>query len=205
MLVKKAIIFDLNGVFIKSPKLSDRFRDDFNVPEKEFMPALLEIMQKVRRPGSMDVFLLWRPYLKKWEIDFSKDQFFDYWFGKEGVDETLFEFALELKKMGYKIFILSNNFIERAKYYEKEFPELFDKMGIFDRVYYSWQTGFVKPDKRAFELLLKENDLNPTECLYFDDSLRNIESAAELGIESYLFDGIEDIKTKLNFNKWSAR
>ena len=29
----KTVIFDLNGVFIKSPKLSERFRDDLSVPE----------------------------------------------------------------------------------------------------------------------------------------------------------------------------
>jgi len=36
----KAIIFDLNGVFIESPYLSDRFAVRFGVPKQDFLIVL---------------------------------------------------------------------------------------------------------------------------------------------------------------------
>lgn len=72
----KAIIFDLNGIFIQSPKLSDRFRDELGVPTEKFLPALKEIMDKVRQPKADHAFHYWKPYLKEWGIAMSEKEFF---------------------------------------------------------------------------------------------------------------------------------
>ena len=99
--------------------------------------------------------------------------------------------ALELKYRGYHIIILSNNFMERAEYYAKNFSFLTE---IADKVYYSWQTGFVKPDPRAYQKILEDNNLEPDECIYFDDSEENIRVAGELGIRSFLFDNVDSVR-----------
>jgi len=62
-------------------------------------------------------------------------------------------------------------------------------MAIFDRVYFSWQTGHQKPDEQAYLQVLDENKLNANECLYFDDSEANVASAKALGINSYFYSG----------------
>jgi putative hydrolase of the HAD superfamily len=183
--MKKAIIFDLNGVFIISPRLSERFESDFNVPSDEFMPVLQDIMDKVRRPGAENTYTLWKPYLDKWKINFFEKEFLNYWFSAEKENMGLIDLARSLKEKGYKLIILSNNFRERADYYDKTFPFIRE---LFDGVYYSWQTGFVKPDVRAFENILENHNLKPIDCLYFDDSGKNIQLANSIGIESYIFD-----------------
>jgi putative hydrolase of the HAD superfamily len=109
----------------------------------------------------------------------------------------MIEIARELKGKGLKIFILSNNFIERTDYYKKNFPFLQE---LFDKIYYSWQTGFVKPDIRAYEKVLKDNNLLPAECLYFDNSKENIEIANNLGIKSFLFEGLDGFRKALKEN-----
>lgn len=48
----KAAIFDLNGIFLQSPKLSDRFEKDFGVATSVFLPKLSEIMDRVRQPNA---------------------------------------------------------------------------------------------------------------------------------------------------------
>lgn len=53
----KAVIFDLNGVFIQSPKLSDRYKEQFGVPIEEFLPVLNEILNKARLPKAGNSFL----------------------------------------------------------------------------------------------------------------------------------------------------
>lgn len=184
--MNKTIIFDLNGVFIVTPRLSDRFLNDFGVSIDEFMPALSEIMDKVRLPDAVSSYSLWAPYLKKWGIGFSENEFLDYWFSAEvKANEELVEIARKLKNKGYKLIIMSNNFRERAEYYAKTFKFMGE---LFEKVYYSWQTGFVKPDARAFQQIFTDFNLQPSDCIYFDDSDKNIQLAESLGIESYIFD-----------------
>lgn len=193
-LMMQGVIFDLNGVFIKSPKLSDRFQDDFGVAPKAFLPALKEVMEKVRMPGAGRAFGYWEPFLKAWGVGFDEKTFFDYWFNAEKEVPEMVALALELKERGVKIFILSNNFSERAAYYEKSFPFL---KNISDKIYYSWQTGYVKPNRLAYTLILEENKIKPSDARYFDDAEENIKVAQELGIQSYLFKDVADTRSKL--------
>ncbi len=189
----KAVIFDLNGIFIQSPKLSDRFQDKFSVLTENFLPALKEIMAKVRNPNAGDAFLYQKPYLKKWGIKLTKEEFFNFWFSGEKEIKELVDLAKQIKNKGVNIFILSNNFSERATYYKREFPFL----KIFNKIYYSWQTGFVKPNSEAFQSLLLENNLKPEESIYFDNSEENVVAANYLGIKSFLFEGIDEFKKVL--------
>ena len=71
----KAAIFDLNGIFLQSPKLSDRFEKDFGVPVAVFLPKLSEIMDKVRQPNAGRAFDYWQPALKEWKVNFSEQEF----------------------------------------------------------------------------------------------------------------------------------
>ena len=190
----KAVIFDLNGVFIQSPYLSDRFEEKFGVSAKEFLPALREIMARVREPNAEDTFNYWRPYLKKWGVNLIKEKFFDFWFCAEKKNSEMVEIAKRIKKRNIKLFILSNNFKERADYYKQKISFLEE---IFDRIYYSWQTGFIKPNLEAYKKILRDNNLQPKECLYFDDLKENIEVANSLGINSFLFKGISQTEEVL--------
>ena len=45
-----------------------------------------------------------------------------------------------------------------------------------------------KPDAEIFELVLNENNLQPHETLFIDDSVQHVESAKKLGIQAYLLD-----------------
>lgn len=181
----KVVIFDLNGVFIKSRKLSERFSERYGVASDEFLSALNAIMPKVRMPGAGDAFAYWNPYLEKWGVNLTKEAFFDFWFsGEEEVSEMV-SLARELKARGVKLFILSNNFAERTAFYQAHFPFLVE---LFEKVYYSWQTGYRKDGEKAYQTVLAENGLAPEECAFFDDSPGNIEIARCLGIHAYLFE-----------------
>ena len=56
---------------------------------------------------------------------------------------------------------------------------------IFEKTYYSHQFGRRKPDGDSFSALLKENDLQPEETLFVDDSIQHIESARKIGIRTF--------------------
>jgi hypothetical protein len=113
----RAAIFDLNGIFLVGPKLSDKFAEDFGVSETDFLETLGEVMQRVRRPGAGPAFDYWEPALRRWGIDMTEAEFWRYWFGTERPNEEMIALAKEARARGYLVFILSNNFKERAEYY----------------------------------------------------------------------------------------
>ncbi|MDQ3075588.1 MAG: HAD-IA family hydrolase [bacterium] len=192
----KAIILDLNGIFLQSPKLSKRFEQDFNIKEEVFLPALFEIMEKVRKPGALPAFTYWQPYLEKWDLSLSEKDFWDYWFGAEMPSEKMINFARSLKEKGIKVIILSNNFKERAEYYGS-YPWIHDAV---DKVYFSWQTGFVKPDIQAWEFVLTDNNLKVEECIYFDDQQKNLDASEKVGIRAYMFTNEKELEEIVNKN-----
>ena len=190
----RAVVFDLNGVFIQGPLLSDCFQKDFIIGPERFLPALKSTMDIIRLPGASHVYEYWEPYLKTWGVNLSKDQFVDYWFKTEKEVPEMIEIVETLKKNGTKVFILSNNFRERTDYYNAHFSSL----KMFDGLYYSWQTGFVKPSAEAYRNILEKNQLAAADVVYFDDSEKNIEVARSLGIQAYIFVGPAQVKSVLN-------
>lgn len=92
-------------------------------------------------------------------------------------------------KQNYNTYLLSNTCEPHIEVFERE---LYLEHGVknfedyFDRVYYSCRVGMRKPDKEIFELVLKENELNPTETVFIDDSIQHVKAAGECGIRSYL-------------------
>lgn len=190
----KAVIFDLNGVFIHSPKLSDRFEKDFNVPVSEFLPKLGEIMDNVRKPNAKSAFSYWEPVLKEWNVNLTEKEFWDYWFSAENSSEEMISLARDLKSRGIKVITLSNNFKERADYYG-HYPWMHE---VMDKTYFSWQTGLVKPNVEAWKLVLKDFSLEPNECIYFDDQEKNLKAAESLGIKSFMFSSPEEVKVKID-------
>jgi glucose-1-phosphatase len=190
----KAIIFDLNGIFIQSPKLSNRFEKDFNIPISQFLPKLSQVMDKVRQPNAASAFLYWKPILEEWKVNLSEQEFWNYWFKAETVSKMMVNFAKELKAKNIKIFVLSNNFKERADYYG-HYPWMHK---VVDKSYFSWQSGFVKPNPQAWLQILYENNLKPEECLYFDDQDKNLKVSESVGIKAFIFTNEENLQKIVN-------
>jgi HAD superfamily hydrolase (TIGR01509 family) len=186
-----AVIFDLNGVILQGELLSNCFQSSFGVPKEDFLPALKEIMKIVRQPNTPSVFSLWKPYLTKWGIKFTESELLDFWCSAEKVTPGFLEYLSHLHSLGIKIFILSNNFRERTQYYRQNFPEIFQNI---DKVYFSWETGLVKPSVEALNLLLSENNLTPGDCIFFDDSQENVDPATSLGIHAKKWLSLENAK-----------
>ncbi len=97
------------------------------------------------------------------------------------------ELVKKLKESEKKIFLLSNISIGFAEDYKNIAPinELFS---LFDGLVFSGPLGIVKPDKEIFCHLLNTYNLNADDCIFIDDSEKNINGAVNAGIEGYLFD-----------------
>ena len=99
------------------------------------------------------------------------------------------EFLRELKKE-YRLFVLSNT----NEIHLKAFTQIIEQslgyqnyLDQFEQVYYSNEIGMRKPDKEAFQWVLKENKLEAEKTLFVDDTEKNLIEAAELGIRTALY------------------
>ena len=105
-----------------------------------------------------------------------------------GIEPGNHELLLNLKEK-YRIFLLSNinsiHFDHIMDYLKSEFG--FDGNDhIFEKTYYSHLTGKRKPEPEIFELVLQENNLDPAETLFIDDSPQHLAAAQKLGIQTFL-------------------
>ena len=188
----KAVAFDLNGVVItESDYFTNRLAKKYGLPSGVFYNIFKEVIRIARQPGCDDFFKLWQPGLKALGLLIPKEEFFDLWFSNEKLVPVFLEYFKDLRARGTKIFILSNNFKERTSYYRQNFPEIFEAV---DQVYFSWETGFVKPDPQAYQNILTTNDLSADELVYFDNDDANIQAAKSLDIKAFKYQSLENTK-----------
>ncbi|MDO9633586.1 MAG: HAD family phosphatase [Paludibacter sp.] len=57
---------------------------------------------------------------------------------------------------------------------------------LFDKCYYSYEVGAVKPGEEIFLKLLQDAGVKAENCLFLDDGEKNIETAKKLGFNTYL-------------------
>lgn len=106
---------------------------------------------------------------------------------------TNFEYIKTLKKQGYKLYLLTNITEDSYNYIN----DLININSIFDGGIYSYQEHIIKPDKRVYNLLINKYNLKRSETIFFDDKEKNVISAINQGISSYVFRSIEDIKNNI--------
>ena len=113
-----------------------------------------------------------------------------------GIPQGNHELILNLKSK-YRTFLLSNineiHFDHIMKYLKDDFGfESNDH--LFEKIYYSHLLGKRKPEAEIFEQVLMENNLDPAETLFIDDSPQHIEGAKKLGINTYLMTAPDTIQ-----------
>ena len=110
--------------------------------------------------------------------------------------KTNFEYIKKLKNKGYKLFLLTNITEDSYNYIN----DLININKVFAGGIYSYQEGVVKPNHDIYNLLINRFNLNKDETVFFDDKVKNVLAAKEMGIKSYVFNSIEDIENVLDKN-----
>ncbi|MEM8792996.1 MAG: HAD family phosphatase [Pseudomonadota bacterium] len=103
---------------------------------------------------------------------------------------ALFE---RLEARGVALYGLTNFSQEKWPDTVARFPFL----SRFRDVVVSGEVGMVKPDPRIFELLLSRNGLDPAQCLFIDDSEKNVEGARAVGLTTHHFTEADRLATAL--------
>ena len=188
----KNIILDVGGVIF----------DDSKTNVERLLGKNVDHIYKVAYGSGFKKCLLGEMSIKEY-IDSLKDEdeFDDikYILEKDNLEKSYplmkdnFEYVKELKKQGFRLFLLTNITKESHEYIDSVIN--IDK--IFDGGIYSYQEHLVKPNYEIYELIINKYNLNKDETLFFDDKVKNVNAANECGIRSYVFTSIDDIKSKI--------
>ena len=122
-------------------------------------------------------------------------QVYDNWINTISPIKEMISLVNDLHKNGKRLYLLSNISVGFANAYSevKWIDELFS---VFDGLVFSGPLGIVKPNTDIYKYLINEYSLNADECLFIDDTEKNIKGAQLAGISGYLFDGDVDALRK---------
>lgn len=98
-----------------------------------------------------------------------------------------------LKEKGYHVYYLSN-FSEKAG---EDCAETLDFLPYMDGGVFSCEEKIIKPDPAIYQLLLTRYDLKAEECVFLDDTEKNIIAAKKEGIHGIVFHNKEQAAEEL--------
>ncbi|HEY5822984.1 MAG TPA: HAD family phosphatase [Cyclobacteriaceae bacterium] len=186
----KNIIFDLGGVII-----------NLSVPATfaAFAQASGKPLDEVSKYASHQAFFdyekglisdqQFREEVKnilEWK---AKDETFDICWNAMLLDIPIERLQLlERLKKEYRVFLLSNTNEIHLKKFNHILKVTSGRESMdyyFHKAYYSHRMKMRKPDTEIFEFVLKENQLDPSQTLFLDDNVSNLEGAAQTGIQTF--------------------
>ena len=77
---------------------------------------------------------------------------------------------------------------------EKLLPDVAER---FDQLCFSYQVGALKPEPDAYLATLQRLDISPGQCVFVDDTKRNVEGARAVGIDAFCFISVDALAKEL--------
>ncbi|MCH8304549.1 MAG: HAD-IA family hydrolase, partial [Candidatus Marinimicrobia bacterium] len=110
----------------------------------------------------------------------------------EAGDDGIEEIVRSLSKK-YQLAILSNT---NPVHYE-HIKEKYSIVGLFDHILLSYEMGAVKPDAEAYKKLMNATSKLPSQHLFIDDRIENIDAAKEIGMVGIHYLSVENLRMEL--------
>jgi len=204
---KKSLLFDLGNVLLPID-LSLTFQA-FSQLSTSFNPT--EIQDKIINEGlwlGYEAGLLnddeFRILLRDQLVLNCSNEEFDQAFSVLLLDfpSNIYSFLEDLSS-NFDLYLLSNTSVIHSRIFlnNQLGPHGENLFGLFKKAHFSYEMGLVKPNPLIYQKVLRENNLEAGQLVFFDDNAANIESASKLGIDSILIDtktSLSQISAKIN-------
>ena len=108
------------------------------------------------------------------------------------IDGTV-DILLELKDQGTPLYAITN-------WHQDKFRQTrarYDFLQHFRDIAVSGDEGVIKPDPAIYRLLLERNGLNASDCLFIDDSPKNVAGAEAVGMKAHHFTSPQSLRARL--------
>ena len=187
------ILVDVHGVLTngdEGQKFSLSLKNNFNInPEEQniFWRNYVDKLDK-NKITSIEYINLFN---QKFNVSFNPDKYFNSIINFIIPNTKLLEYLSGVSDK-YKIIIVSDNFFDLANKLENVLKNDFEKYPKF----YSYKYGLTKKDG-LLQLVINNLKVDPQNCLFIDDSPKNIETAVGLGIKSILFENNQQLFTQI--------
>ncbi len=177
----KTVIFDLGGVVVaRNPaKVTEEFREFFSFLAHKQMPLFWEEYDRGTQTLDQTIEIISK--IKSLSVDLCRTTVMEAITMQEPIAPTA-KLIEELHANGFRLLVLSNMSLE--------FIEFIRQMPIyqyFSGEVVSCEEHVVKPEPEIFKLILDRYDVDPSDALFIDDRVANIEAAAAQGINTFLF------------------
>lgn len=109
--------------------------------------------------------------------------------------------TLQRLKNNYRTFVLSNTNSIHVKAFTKTVEEVSGGKNLSDfvhRVYYSHDMGLRKPDQIIYDQLIHENSLTPSQTLFLDDTVHNLDGASLAGLQTFHVTNADELFKELD-------
>jgi len=162
----------------------DDVKRELNLDEEQFRRFWRDYVQALYGRGKVTEFEMWQRVRQDLGIREVKVE--ENLLGREFAKTTevyadVLDRIGDLKNRRFQIAILSNTNEAHSKIMRQN--KIFDQ---FDHVFLSHDMGVRKPAPEVFQHALKGLNAKPSETLFIDDSLENINAAKEIGMHTIL-------------------
>jgi 2-haloacid dehalogenase len=194
---KPAIIFDVGGVLLDwNPRYL--FRKLFNGDEvrmEDFLTRVCSLAWCLRIdegqpfPEAVEELSHQHP-----EYATFIHLYYDRWEEMIGEPFTAnIELLHALARKGYPVYALTNFPTDKFEFTRNRF----DFFRIFQEIVVSADVKLAKPDPRIYELMLRRIGRQAKECIFIDDTARNVDSARTLGLRAILHQSPTQLRVDL--------
>jgi len=190
----KNLIFDLGGVIVLSEDVNFlEFDHKFSLPEGTTEKVVKDCFKKKEVRKDFDIE-------KYFEETFSHLMSYENYsevintiFESEKINKELVNW-IEERRDEHIISLLTNNTSSLNEILE----EKFDIKYLFDFIFNSAEIGIAKPNPKVYHYVLENTKTDPKNCVFVDDSKKNVQAARKLGIRSILFCNNNDFFQKIS-------
>ncbi len=191
----KGIIFDLGDVicFWKTDNLGEARSLALGLPKESIKNIIFDYLDAANKGtyrSLQDYFERAKP-----ETPVGVDivaEVFNEMEASASIDQQIVDYITLLKQQ-YKIALLSNF----PKGIENYLANRFHIEHLFDAVVSSYNIQKKKPSLDAYHYASNQIALKPNECLFVDDSERNVLAAIEIGMQGIVFKNFNDFREQL--------
>ena len=117
------------------------------------------------------------------------------WYTFVDVYYNVQEKIIELSKLGYNIYILSN---AANTFYDLVKEGLLPVTTVAKGIVLSCEEKVLKPNEKIYNILLERYNLDPHDTMFFDDLPENIWGAARCGINGFVVENQSEFLTYLD-------
>ncbi len=196
----KAIVFDFDEmILIEGDYFSNYIIKKHNLSKeiKTFFTNEFPLC----RTGILDTKDALSPYLTRCGYINGYEDFMEEWRKFGTIDEDLFSIIEATKKKGIICVLATNNESYRMSYFIKKY----NLKEHFDKLFLSYEIGFLKPQKEFLEKMLKELSVPKEAILFCDDKQSFIDAAKEFGLKTHLYTNKEELKRTLEQESFSNK